>query len=207
MLCRAFGLGYLSTGDAIREEIRRSTSIGRRIEVAIAEGRFADDESIFAIVLDRLDRDVYAGGFVFDGFPRTLAQARRFDELLDSRGRRVDAALLLSASETTLLERLAGRVACTDCGAPFHLQLLPPKNVDVCDDCGGALERRIDDDPMYHRRKLEIYDECTAQLEEYYRHRGVLLEVNADQRFAAVSAELMAAVRGPRLAGRRWAVE
>lgn len=188
-------LGYLSTGDAIREEIRRRTPVGRRLEELTARGCFADDETVLGIVASRLDRPEFRFGFLMDGFPRTVRQAEMFDRMLAERGRRVDVALFLRAPEETILARLSGRLICSRCGASYHSAFRRPRVDDVCDSCGGAVARRKDDDPEVHRRRLEIYVKETAPLEDYYRRQGVLAQVDGDRPVAEVAVRIRRAVR------------
>ena len=183
-------LSYLSTGEVIREEIQRRTPMGRRLEELTDRGRFADDETVLDIVASRLDGQGFRCGFIMDGFPRTVPQAEMFDRMLERRGRRVDVALFLRAPEETVLARLSGRLICSRCGRSYHSAFKRPRVDDVCDSCGGTVARRKDDDPVVHRRRLDLYTEETAPLEAYYRRSGVLAQVDGDLSVAEVAARI-----------------
>lgn len=187
-------LGYLSTGDAIREEIRRGTAVGKRLQALTASGRFADDETVLKIVASRLDRDEFRHGFIMDGFPRTLRQAELFDRMLRERGRQVDVALFLRASEATILARLSGRLVCSVCCRSYHSAFDRPRVEGRCDACGGSVARRHDDDPETHRRRLDLYTTQTAPLEEYYGRAGVLVYIDGERPAREVAATVRRAV-------------
>lgn len=189
-------LGYLSTGDAIRDEIRRGTAVGERLEALVRSGRFADDATVLKIVASRLDGDDFRRGFIMDGFPRTVRQAELFDRMLRERGRQVDVALFLRASEATILARLSGRLVCSACGWLYHSAFNRPRVAERCDVCGGSVVRRHDDDPETHRRRLDIYTRETAPLEEYYRRAGVLVYIDGERSAREVAATVQRAVHG-----------
>ena len=189
-------LGYLSTGDALRDEIRRGTPLGARLEGPVARGEFADDETVLKIVASRLDGEDFLQGVVVDGFPRNIRQAELFDRMLAEKGQEVHRALFLRAPEETLLQRLAGRMVCSECGFSYHGTFRKPKVDDVCDSCEGPVVRRHDDDPETHRRRLEIYRADTAPLEKYYERQGVLTYIDGDRSVAEVAAAVRGAIAG-----------
>jgi adenylate kinase len=192
------GLVHLSTGDVLRDEIARGTELGRRIEEVIRRGEYADDETVIAIILSRLDRPEYAPGFVMDGFPRTIHQAERFDALLAERDRQVDHAVFVKAEEETILRRLGGRLVCQGCGQTYHREFRPPRQTGRCDRCGGEVVRRHDDDPATHRERLRTYLERTQPLVEYYRGRGLLREVDGEGSIEEVAERVEEALRAGR---------
>ena len=194
VLIKEEALAYLSTGDAIRDEIRRRTPIGKRLEELTARGSFADDETVLDIVASRLDGKDFRFGFIMDGFPRTVRQAEMFDRMLEARGRRVDVALFLRASMETILARLSGRLVCRRCGLSYHSAFRRPRVDDVCDSCGGTVARRKDDDSEVLRRRLDIYTKETAPLEEYYRRSSVLARVDGGLSVAEVAVRIRRAV-------------
>lgn len=198
LLIKEQGLSYLSTGDAIRDEIRRRTAIGQRLETLIAQGRFADDVTVLSMVASRLDSPGFRAGFIMDGFPRTVTQAEMFDRMLEERGRSVDLALFLRAPAETILARLAGRLVCDDCGQSYHSAFRRPRVDGVCDTCAGTITRRKDDDPDVYRRRLELYFEETAPLEEYYARTGVLANIDGDHPVAEVASKIRRAVHTAR---------
>jgi len=171
------GLVRLSMGDALRAEASSGSTLGCRIRARIDAGHFADDETVCAIVESSLSRQP-ASRFVLDGFPRTIAQAERFERWLASVGRSVERALLITAPEATILARLCGRLVCSRCEQTFHASFRPPRVDGSCDRCGGVVARRADDDPGVQSGRLVRYRQRTAPLVEFYRARGVLYEID-----------------------------
>lgn len=178
-LAALYGVPHIASGDLIRDHIERGTDFGRRIEAAIAVGNFAPDEDILFWLCRRLTQPDAAQGYVLDGFPRDLAQARAFDDETCHAGRAFDAVVELGISEQALTERLGGRLICPRCDAVYHLRLCAPRRGGVCDNDGVALVRRPDDAPKAIRRRLEIYETATLPLHEYYRAQGLLHSVDA----------------------------
>ncbi len=169
-LSRHFGVPHVAAGDIIRDHIARGTEFGRGVEAQIALGNFASDADILYWMSRRLEEPDAAGGYVLDGFPRTVSQAVAFDGVLD-------AVLWLNIDEAERQARLAGRLTCPQCGAIYHTASLPPKVRWVCDiDC-MALMRRPEDDQDEQRQR--IYSEVTAPLEQFYAARSLVLPIDA----------------------------
>jgi len=198
---RRQGLPHLSTGEVIREEIRQGTELGKRVDEAVSRGAFADDDLVLGIVMSRIDRPEFRSGFVMDGFPRNVPQARMLDDLLAERGLRVSCALFISAPDEVVLRRLLGRRICSRCQNDYHEEFKRPKQAGICDLCGGAVKRRHDDDPATHRERLATYHRQTEPLWEYYERAGLLRRINGDQAIEKVAKEI-SAVLGKVGAGR-----
>ena len=196
ILSDRYGLVHCSTGDVIRDEIARGTELGRRVEEAVGKGAFADDEIVLQIIMQRIDRPEFQPGFVMDGFPRTVTQAKRFDELLRTRDRGLDHALFISAPEEVVLMRLGGRLICKECGKTYHKQFRRPRLKNVCDECSGPLVSRHDDNPDVHRERLYAYEEKTAPLVNYYRDAGVLRQINGSASIEDVAEAIGRAING-----------
>jgi adenylate kinase len=147
------------------------------------------------MVMERLGRADAQQGFVLDGFPRNLTQAEALDAALAEAGKRLDVAIQVGVPRSVLIERLGGRWTCTQCGAIYHEPNSPSRQPGVCDRCGGKLWQRPDDRPEAVERRLQVYQEETAPLMDYYRERGVLREVDGNQSFDAVTGDLLAVVR------------
>jgi adenylate kinase len=190
IITRKSGLVHLSTGDLIREEIRAGTELGRRVKEAVDRGQFADDETVLKVVMTSIDRPEFKGGFVMDGFPRNIGQAKMFDKLLADRGRQVNLALLINAPDAVVLRRLAGRLVCSKCGETYNREGRKPKVRGLCDRCQGPVTRRPDDEPKVQRARIEVYHDQTAPLEDYYRKKGILQEVNGNQSIEDVASEI-----------------
>lgn len=190
LLAKNYGLVHLSTGDLIREEIRQETELGLRVKAAVERGEFADDETVLGIVMSRIDRPEFQGGFVMDGFPRNIHQAEMLDRLLSQRGRMVSHAIFIVAPDEVVLGRLGGRRVCSGCGATYNVVSKPPGVEGVCDSCGGSVGKRKDDDPQVHRDRLAEYHRQTAPLVDYFRRTGVLRNVSGDQSIEEVASEI-----------------
>jgi len=177
-LTAAFELLHLSTGDLLRDEVKRATPLGLEAQGFMQRGELVPDELVGKMLMGRLHGQQVGSGCVFDGYPRTLAQASLLDALLAELGRRVDLALYIKVPDDELLSRLTGRRSCPACGAVFHVANNPPKQEGICDLCGGALMQRADDREEVIRERLRVYHESTAPLLDLYRSRGNLAEVN-----------------------------
>lgn len=174
----AFDLLHLSTGDLLRDEVKRQTPLGLEAQGFMQRGELVPDELVGKMLMGRLHSQQAGSGCVFDGYPRTLAQAALLDGLLAELGRRVDVALYINVPDEELLARLTGRRSCPACGAVFHVVHNPPQKEGVCDACGGELVQRTDDREEVIRERLRVYHESTAPLLGFYRARGILAEVN-----------------------------
>ena len=184
-----FGFERLSMGDLLRQEAACGSDLGRRIRERIDAGRFADDETVGAIVEKQLGRS-RAPGLVLDGFPRTIRQAERLEVVLSRSGRRVERAILIEASESTIVERMRGRMICADDGSTYHERFLPPRTPGVCDGCGRDLVRRVDDDPYVRLERVRVYRSRTRPLVEFYRRRGLLEEIDGSGSVDQVSVRI-----------------
>lgn len=178
-LAKRLEVPHLSTGDMIRAEVSAGTALGREAAGHLAVGRLAPDDLVLRLVAERL-RKGNRDGFVFDGFPRTVAQAEGFDRLLRERATLLDRALHLEISQTSVEARIIGRIGCSGCGKVYHATHLPPREPGICDACGGALEKRADDRLDVLRARWRIYNSGGPRLVEFYRRQGKLAEIAAD---------------------------
>jgi adenylate kinase len=187
-----YKIAHLSTGDMLREAVAAGTEIGRRAKAVMDAGRLVPDEVINALVAERIVQPDAARGFILDGFPRTLIQARALDRLLGERDLALDAALELAVDDDALIERISGRFACARCGAGYHDRFKRPRVEGVCDVCGGrAFVRREDDKAETVRARLDAYHAQTAPLLPYYRDNGLLITVDGMAEIDEVSAEIL----------------
>lgn len=193
-LTAAFDLLHLSTGDLLRDEVKRATPLGIEAQGYMQRGELVPDELVGKMLMGRLHSQQAGSGCVFDGYPRTLAQAALLDGLLAELGRRVDVALYINVPDEELLARLTGRRSCPACGAVFHVVHNPPRQEGICDACGGALVQRADDREDVIRERLRVYHESTAPLLGFYRSRGNLAEVQGVGSPDAIFEELRAAM-------------
>jgi adenylate kinase len=195
-LREALGLPHIASGDLFRENLKNETELGLKAKVYMDRGELVPDDVTIAMVMERLKRPDCAGGALFDGFPRTIAQAEALDQALAERGHRIGVVPYIAVPDEVLIERVSGRRLCRVCGEAYHVKFNPPARPGVCDNDGGELYQRGDDSPETVRKRLQVYWEQTSPLIDYYRDRGVLVEVNGDQPIDAVAADLRAAVAG-----------
>lgn len=167
----------ISTGDMLRTHIRESTPLGEEAQRYIEAGNLVPDELVVAMVADRLSQQDARKGFILDGFPRTVAQAKALEDIAA-----IDAVLNLTASEEVILRRLSGRRICADCGKTYHVSRL--SDPDTCPECGGKIKQRKDDEPATIQHRLVVYHQQTQPLVEYYQQKGLLRPVLADSDIA-----------------------
>jgi adenylate kinase len=197
------GLPRVATGDLFRAAARDGTDLGLRAKTYMDRGALVPDEITIGMLLERLAQPDAALGVILDGFPRTRAQAEALDRTLAESGAAVDAALLVDVPAGELLARLSGRWLCSEAGHPYHELAAPPKVAGICDVDGSALIQRDDDKPDVVRARLEKQLGALGDVVDHYRVGGKLQTVDGTQPIAAVTADLLAAIRA--LPG--WAAE
>ncbi|HKV04637.1 MAG TPA: adenylate kinase [Candidatus Acidoferrales bacterium] len=183
-------LPHLSTGDMLREAVHRDTDLGRVVRPIMERGELVSDDLIMKMIEERLASPDCAGGFFFDGFPRTLPQAERLDRILEDAGFGKPVVVDLSVGEEKLLRRLTGRWTCSVGGEIYNVYDAPPKVSGICDRDGGRLIQRADDRPEVVKERLAAYERATKPLTEYYRRQGVLHTVDASAGVEEVSRAL-----------------
>jgi adenylate kinase len=193
MMVEALAYTHISTGDILRAEIAAATPLGKEARKHVESGGLVPDEIIAGVVQVRLERtDLADGGFILDGFPRTLPQAGLLEGVLDRRGWKLDATVLFDTDRDLLVRRLTARRLCRKCGAGYNVLYSPPTKDGVCDKCGGELYQRADDSRETALDRLQVYDRQTAPLVELYRRRGLLREVDSGGTKADVFLRLRA---------------
>ena len=185
------GLLHLSTGDMFRDNAKRGTELGKLAKTFMDKGQLVPDEVTIGMLLERISQPDAAEGVMFDGFPRTVVQAKALDAALGDRGARIDKALLISVRDEELVARLGGRWLCRKCGAVYHERNDPPKAAGVCDRDGGELYQRDDDKPDVVRDRLEAM-KPPADLLDHFRGTGVLEEIDGENTLDEVTAALLA---------------
>ncbi len=178
-LLQRLKISRISTGEILRQNVKDETPIGRKAKRYMEQGQLVPDEVVIQVTVERIAQDAKKG-FVLDGFPRTLEQARRLDESLNKLGSAIDLVINFETSESTIVERLSGRRICRKCGANYHIDNIPPRKVGICDRCGGRLYQRTDDKPETIKKRLEVYRKSSSGLINYYRSRGILETVSGD---------------------------
>lgn len=170
---------HIATGDIFRKAIKNETTLGKKAKSFIDAGELVPDEVTIGIVEQRLKESDCKDGFILDGFPRTIAQAEALDDILAEQDRELDLVIYLQAEIEILVERLAGRRVCVDCGATYHVKNDPPEVEGVCDKCGGEVIQRSDDREETVKKRIEVNKEKTAKLADYYQTQGILHEVQS----------------------------
>ena len=171
------GLPQISTGDIFRKNISEKTPLGVEADKYISKGNLVPDDITVPMVEDRLTWDDAKNGVILDGFPRTIEQAEKLDKILAKKGEKIDLVINLVTPKEEIIDRMLTRRVCTnqDCKATYNIKLHPPVKEGICDKCGSPLKQRADDsDPEAIKRRLEIYEEKTSPLVEYYKEKGVL---------------------------------
>ncbi|HSJ52217.1 MAG TPA: adenylate kinase [Anaerolineae bacterium] len=190
-LSKNLGIPQVSTGDLFREHLKKETELGQLAKGYMDRGELVPDQVTVDMVRERLSRPDAAGGAILDGFPRTIAQAEALNGLLAELRSQLTVVPYVKVPEEVLLERLAGRWTCRKCGAMYHQLFNPPRVAGVCDRCGGELYQRPDDTPETQKHRIEVYFEQTAPLIDYYRDKGLLVEVDGRQGIKEIQAELL----------------
>ncbi len=178
------GIPTISTGVILREAIKNKTPLGVSAQSYIEKGQLVPDELVIDILTDRLTQDDCKNGYILDGFPRTIAQA----EALDKLNIVIDKVVNIYVPDDKIVERLAGRRSCSGCGATYHIVYNPSKDGVHCTACGKELTQRSDDKPETILNRLEVYHNQTAPLEEFYRNRGILCDVEGQEELADTTA-------------------
>ena len=176
-ISQEMGWPQISTGDIFRKNISEKTELGVIADSYISKGNLVPDEITVPMVKARLSEADAQDGAILDGFPRTIAQAEELDKMLAEVGKKVDLVINLTTPREEIIDRMITRRVCTnqDCKATYNTKLHPPKVEGICDKCGAALKQRDDDkDPEAINRRLEIYEEKTSPLVEFYKQKGVL---------------------------------
>lgn len=192
VLQERLGTTQISTGDILRDQRAAGTELGKLAGGYMQRGELVPDDVIVEMIAGELQR--CPSGFVMDGFPRTVAQAEAFDAMLARRGWSLDAVVLFEADRETLIERLSGRWTNPRNGRTYNSRSSPPKVAGIDDDDGGPLVQRPDDRPETIAKRLDVFDEQTRPLIDYYRRAGKLVDVDALQKVASVTAQLLAAI-------------
>jgi len=180
LLTAELKIPHISTGDILREEAKLGTLLGKEVRPFMEKGELVPDQIILEVIKERIRKPDCQQGFLLDGFPRTLPQARRIDDMLKESKKNIDLVLKLDISEDCVLKRLGGRWICSGCGADFNLYTKPPQKDLICDICGSKLHQRVDDAQEVILNRLKVYKEETLPIEEYYDKQGKLRRVNGE---------------------------
>ena len=190
LISKELGIPTISTGNMLREAMANGTELGQKIKKFMDEGSLVPDDLILSIVAERVAQPDCKNGFILDGVPRTLVQA----EVLDAKGVRIDHVVSLEVKDEEIVGRMSGRRVCTACGASYHIVSNPPKTEGVCDNCGGEVTTRKDDEPATVLHRLEVYHASTEVLKSYYQKQGKLRVVKGNQPIENTHRDILKAI-------------
>lgn len=178
LLKDALNIAHISTGDILREEMKNKTPLGKEAQSYIDRGELVPDELATRLIEDRLKKSPQ--GYMLDGFPRTVTQAKDLDDILQKVNKPLDCVLCMETAPELIISRLAGRRVCRSCGALYHMKKKPPQKVGVCDVCGGEVYQRPDDNEETVRHRMEVYSKSTKPIIEYYQSKNKLMHIDGD---------------------------
>ncbi len=194
LLEKHLGLAHVSSGELFRENVAKETPLGKLAKQYMDKGELVPDDVTVQMVMERIRRSDCERGVVFDGFPRTDAQAQALDKALVATGKKIGAVVLFEIPDQVLIDRLSARRVCPKDGSVYNLYSNPPKTDGVCDKDGVALEQRDDDKPETVRHRLQVYQTQTKPLIDYYRRAGLLKTIRGDKDIDSVQKDLVAAL-------------
>jgi adenylate kinase len=195
-IAKHLGVSRVSSGDLFRDNVQRNTELGRLARSYMDRGALVPDDVTIRMVMGWINAFGQAKGFVLDGFPRTLAQAGALDQAMTGKGG-LDRVLYINVPQDDLVSRLSGRLVCRACQTPYNSKMSPPKKEGKCDKCGGQLYQRDDDKPDAVRKRLQVYAKETEPLVDYYRNKGILVEVDGGRSIEEVGSALIEALSQP----------
>jgi len=175
ILSQKLGIPHISTGDIFREEVKKKTELGKKVEKIMNEGKLVPDKIVNEVLKKRLSQPDAKKGFILDGYPRNLEQAKNLDKIA-----KIDHVLYLEISDEKAIERISNRRQCKNCNAIYNLITLPPKKPGICDKCGGPLYQRDDDKEENVKQRLKLFHEVTEPVIDYYKKKGIIDIVNSE---------------------------
>ncbi len=192
LLKSSLKIEHVSTGDILREQIKKNTDLGKEVKIFIDSGRLVPDELVTKLIENKLTVENGAKkGFMLDGFPRTKAQAMDLDKILNKIHQPLDYVISMESTLPIIILRLTGRRVCRKCGATFHVKNRPPKQVGVCDFCHGELYQRPDDNETTIKTRMEVYLSSTLPILEYYKAQGIIKTLDSDKESEGLQAGLI----------------
>lgn len=186
-----YGIPHISTGDILRAHIKNKTEIGMKVRAVLDSGGLVSDDIITEIVKIRVLEDDCSNGFILDGFPRTISQAKDLESITN-----IDKAIYLKVDDSIIIKRLAGRRTCNECTAMYNVEYLKPKTEGICDVCGGELIQRKDDNEEIVKDRLKVFYDVTAPIIDFYREKGLIFEVDGMVEVEKVSQTITEALEG-----------
>ncbi len=192
----AYNIPHISTGDLFRENLKNETPLGMKAKAYMDAGKLVPDELVIDLVEDRIVREDCANGYLLDGFPRTVAQAKALDQINEKSGHTIDFAVNIAVPADILVDRITGRRSCPVCGATYHIKYNPPKTEGICDADGTALIQRDDDKAETVKTRIDVYNSESAPLIDYYGETGKRVDIDGTQTPAEVAEAIRKALGG-----------
>jgi len=187
-----YGIPHISTGDIFRANIKNGTELGKKAKEYMDQGLLVPDELVVDLVIDRFKQPDCEKGYVLDGFPRTIPQAKELDAALAKNNDAVQYAIDVDVPDEEIVARMSGRRACVNCGGTYHVVTIPPKQEGVCDTCGSSLVLRDDDQPETVKKRLTVYHDQTQPLIDYYQSKGILKSVDGTKLMDVIFDQIIA---------------
>jgi adenylate kinase len=189
-----FGLPFISTGEMLRQNVKDGTELGQKAKEYMDRGELVPDDLIIAMAAERLQEDDARDGFILDGFPRTIEQAKALDKLLGDLGRRITGVILIDVPDEEVIRRISGRRVCADAGHNYHIDYDPPKHEGVCDQDGSRLIQRDDDKDEVVSNRLRVYHDDTEPVVQHYEDQGLLRRIDGTRSPAEVNDHIRAVI-------------
>lgn len=174
MLSKKYDIAHISTGDLLREQIKKGTELGKKVSEIINAGGLVSDDIVSAMLAERIKADDCKKGYILDGYPRNVSQAEGLDSIVGS----LDKVICYEVDDDVIVDRMSGRRSCPKCGKMYHVRYNPPKTEGICDDCGENLIQREDDNEETVLNRLKVYHETTAPVIDFYDNKGILLRTS-----------------------------
>jgi adenylate kinase len=197
ILSQEMDLPHIASGDLFRQALEERTEVGLSAKSYMDKGELVPDEITIKMILERVNQPDCTSGCLFDGFPRTLRQAKVLDEALKGQGKSIDKAIYIEVPNEELVKRLSGRWLCRTCQTPYHMISSPPKVPGRCDKCGGELYQRSDDKEETVKERLNVFFAQTVPILDYYKKQGKLIRVNGNLGMQEVAREIISALKAP----------
>ena len=191
-VAKKYNIPHISTGDIFRANIKEGTELGKRAKEYMDKGELVPDDITIGMLLDRIHKADCKDGFVLDGFPRTIPQAKSLSETLSKLNEKIDYAINIDVPDDSIITRMSGRRACLSCGSTYHIKYSAPKKENICDNCGSELVIRDDDKPETVKKRLDVYHKQTQPLIDYYDNENILANVDGTKDMEEVFLDIVA---------------
>jgi len=191
-IAKKYNIPHISTGDIFRANIKEGTELGKRAKEYMDKGELVPDDITIGMLLDRIHKADCKDGFVLDGFPRTIPQAKSLSEALSKLNEKIDYAINIDVPDDSIITRMSGRRACLSCGSTYHIKYSAPKKENICDNCGSELVIRDDDKPETVKKRLDVYHKQTQPLIDYYDNENILANVDGTKDMEEVFLDIVA---------------